>query len=148
MAVTHELPTPADTYESDLERKVRQTELAISMLLRIGVAISILVIIAGTVISFVHHPEYFTSTEAFDTVTGTSASFPTSPRAIFDGLLDLQGRAIVMIGLYLLILTPVMRVGVSIIAFAHERDRAFVVITAFVFLLLVGSLVLGKGAGG
>lgn len=136
--------TPVDT---EMDRKVRQTELAISVLLRVGVVVSILIIITGTVITFINHPDYLTSSAAFDTVTGTGATFPTSPAAIAHGLLDLQGRAIVMIGLYLLILTPVMRVGVSIIAFAHERDRAFVVITAFVFLMLVGSLALGKGGG-
>lgn len=136
--------TPVDP---EMDRKVRQTELAISVLLRVGVVVSILIIITGTVITFINHPDYLTSAAAFDTVTGTGATFPTSPADIAHGLLDLQGRAIVMIGLYLLILTPVMRVGVSIIAFAHERDRAFVVITAFVFLMLVGSLALGKGGG-
>jgi uncharacterized membrane protein len=150
MATTNEVPATAhDTAgESEVERKVRETELAISMLLRIGVGISIAIILAGSIITFVNHPDYFTSPAAFDAVTGNEASFPTSPAAILDGLRHLQGRAVVMIGLYLLILTPVMRVGVSIIAFAHERDRAFVAITAFVFLLLVGSLLLGKGAGG
>ena len=141
-------PVPSAAEEDARERRVRQTELAISLLLRGGVAISIVLIVAGTIITFVHHPEYLTSSTAFDGVAGTGASFPTSPAAIVHGLTHLEGRAIVMIGLYLLILTPVMRVGVSIIAFAHERDRAFVAITAFVFLMLVGSLLLGKGSGG
>lgn len=138
----------ASALEDARERRVRQTELAISILLRVGVVISIALIVAGTIITFVHHPDYLTSSAAFDSVTGTGAAFPTTPSAIFHGLAHLEGRAIVMIGLYLLILTPVMRVGVSIIAFAHERDRAFVAITAFVFLMLVGSLLLGKGSGG
>jgi uncharacterized membrane protein len=151
MAATHQLPgaeTNNEASRAEIERKVRQTELAIGVLLRIGVGISIAIILAGTIMTFANHTDYLTSTAAFHTVTDTDASFPTSPAAIFHGLLDLQGRAVVMIGLYLLILTPVMRVGVSIIAFAHERDRAFVAITAFVFLLLAGSLLLGKGSGG
>ena len=145
-AIAPHEPVPSD--EDARERRVRQTELAISILLRVGVAISIALILAGTIITFLHHPDYLTSSTAFDSVTGTGASFPTTPTAIIHGLAHLEGRAIVMVGLYLLILTPVMRVGVSIIAFAHERDRAFVAITAFVFLMLVGSLLLGKGSGG
>ncbi|MBN9492771.1 DUF1634 domain-containing protein [bacterium] len=150
MAILQERPDAiaAAEREAEIDRKVRQTELAISVLLRVGVVISIAIIIAGTIVTFISHPDYLTSADAYHRVTGASAGFPTTPAAIYHGLLDFQGGAIVMIGLYLLILTPVMRVGVSIIAFAHERDRAFVAITAFVFLMLVGSLVLGKGSGG
>ena len=47
-------------------------------------------------------------------------------------------------GLFLLILTPILRVGSSILLFWRQGDRLYVVITASVFLILIISLFLGK----
>jgi hypothetical protein len=64
---------------------------------------------------------------------------------VASGVLHLQGQAIVALGLVLLVATPVLRVAVSILAFAYQRDRAFILITSLVFLLLMLSFLLGKG---
>src|ERR1039457_335239 len=45
-----------------------------------------------------------------------------------------------MLGLLLLMATPVMRVAVSIFAFAAERDRRFVVIPLVLLLILLFSI--------
>jgi uncharacterized membrane protein len=50
-------------------------------------------------------------------------------------------------GLQLLNLTPVVRVGVSILAFRAQRDGTYVLITSGVFVLLLLSFVLGRTAG-
>jgi uncharacterized membrane protein len=63
------------------------------------------------------------------------------------GLRSLEGRSFVVLGLLLLIATPVMRVAVSIIAFAVQKDAIFVVLTTMVLLLLVLSFFLGKVEG-
>jgi uncharacterized membrane protein len=44
----------------------------------------------------------------------------------------------------MLIVTPIMRVAVSIIGFALQRDRAFVLITSAVLAILIVSFALGK----
>jgi uncharacterized membrane protein len=49
-------------------------------------------------------------------------------------------QAIIMIGLLILIATPVARVVFSLFAFALERDRAYVVITLIVLVVLLYSL--------
>jgi len=54
------------------------------------------------------------------------------------------GQGIVVVGLLVLLITPVLRVAVSIIAFLVERDRAFVFFTTTVLLLLLLSFVLGR----
>ena len=46
--------------------------------------------------------------------------------------------------LILVILTPISRVAVSIVAFAVEGDRRYVIVTSIVLAILVASLVLGK----
>ena len=48
--------------------------------------------------------------------------------------------AIAQAGLLVLVATPVVRVGVSLVAFALERDRLYAAITAAVLGLLLVSL--------
>jgi len=76
-------------------------------------------------------------------------SFPHSFDQIWAGLLALHPQAIIALGLMLLIATPVLRVAVSIVAFALERDARFVVITALVLvILLLSNVLLGDIVGG
>ena len=56
----------------------------------------------------------------------------------------MSARAIIQLGLLLLIATPVARVLFSAIAFALERDSMYVVITLIVLAILLYSL-LGSG---
>jgi len=44
----------------------------------------------------------------------------------------------------MLILTPILRVAVSIVAFAVERDRVFIAVTSAVLAVLLISFMLGK----
>jgi uncharacterized membrane protein len=66
---------------------------------------------------------------------------------VFDGLRHGRGQAIVMIGLLILIATPVMRVAVSILGFVYERDAPYFLITVLVLTLLILSFVLGRVEG-
>jgi uncharacterized membrane protein len=75
---------------------------------------------------------------------GPAGAFPRTADWILGGLLRLDGGAVIVAGLLLLIATPVLRVAVSIVSFSKERDRAFVVITSAVLGLLLLSLVLGR----
>ena len=72
-------------------------------------------------------------------------SFPRTLADIWAGLLILRPQAIIVLGLLLLIATPVIRVAVSVIAFALERDRLYVAITLAVLTILILSFLLGKG---
>lgn len=72
-------------------------------------------------------------------------SFPHSPGAMWAGLVGLHPQAFITLGLLLLIATPVMRVAVSVVAFAIEHDRLYVVITLVVLAILITSFILGKG---
>ena len=64
----------------------------------------------------------------------------TSMSAIVHGALGMSGRAIIQLGLLLLIATPVARVLFSAIAFALERDYLYVFITLIVLAILLYSL--------
>jgi len=129
------------------EERVRRVELTISNLLRAGVLASLLVVVLGTTVTFAHHPEYVRSHRDLSRLTGPAADFPHSLPAVVRGIRHHQGRSLVVAGLLLLIATPVLRVAVSIVAFAVQRDRVFVVVTSIVLAVLVTSFVLGRAGG-
>jgi uncharacterized membrane protein len=132
--VTHTTP-PEET---------RKIEAILSCLLRWGVTGSLAIIVLGTIITFVHHPSYHQSAADLQHLVGENAEFPHTLTQTWLALRDFHGQAIVIVGLLLLILTPVMRVTISIFAFAYEEDWNFVWITSIVLLFLLISFFLGK----
>lgn len=116
---------------------------AISNLLRFGVLFSISIVILGLIFTFVHHPQYVSSRADLGQLTNPAIVYPHTIRGVMAETLAERGQAIVMLGLLLLIATPIARVGFSVVAFLVERDRIYVVITLVVFALLVISLATG-----
>jgi uncharacterized membrane protein len=124
--------------------KVMSTEAAISGILRIGVAVSLVLLVAGTLLSFFQGGGYGTEPSDVRRLTGAGGAFPRTLHWLHSGLRHGNGQAIIVAGLLLLIATPVLRVAVSVLAYARERDRTFVVITLTVLLQLLVSFALGK----
>jgi uncharacterized membrane protein len=136
---------PSDVAEiADANESVRKIELVISTILRVGVTLSLLVIVTGTVISFVRHPGYVDSPKALLALTRPGQAMPRTLGEIFAGVAEGRGQAIVMAGLLLLLATPVIRVAVAILAFLAQKDRRFAVITTVVLCLLLLSFFLGR----
>lgn len=54
-----------------------------------------------------------------------------------------QPDAIFLLGLVVLVLTPLTRVLISVTMFVHDRDRPFIAITLFVLAMLLVSAVAG-----
>lgn len=110
-------------------------------LLRVGVVIAAAVAILGGVgylMANGHH------TVDFRVFQGEPAHL-TSVGSIVAAALAGRSDALVQLGLVLLIATPVARVAMSLVAFALQRDRMYVLITAIVLALLTFSLVGGHG---
>ncbi|MGA2990048.1 MAG: DUF1634 domain-containing protein [Candidatus Korobacteraceae bacterium] len=113
-----------------------QIELTIGTLLRVGVMLAAAVVLFGGVLYLVRYggmpvPNY-------KTFHGSGA--PRSISAIISESLALHDRAIIELGLLLLIATPVARVIFSAVAFAFEKDWLYVYITLFVLAVLLFSL--------
>jgi uncharacterized membrane protein YfcA len=72
--------------------------------------------------------------------------FPHTFGALWTGLLGLHPQAIIVAGLLLLIATPVLRVAISILAFALEHDGRYVLITCIVFAILLFSFIFVTGS--
>jgi uncharacterized membrane protein len=73
--------------------------------------------------------------------------FPTNPVEIWQGVTSLKPFALIMLGLVLLIATPILNVTVAAIEFIQQRNRAFSLISLFVLAVLVLSFFLGKAGG-
>ena len=73
----------------------RRSEVAISYLLRVGVVVSLLVVVTGTIVTFVHHPEYVRSSAAYVRLTAPRASPFRAPGDVIDGLRHMKGQAVV-----------------------------------------------------
>jgi uncharacterized membrane protein len=63
---------------------------------------------------------------------------------ILRGLLEFDAAAYLTMGLLALVATPFVRVIGSIIAFALERDRRYVLLTAAVLLVMCLGVLLGR----
>lgn len=130
--------------ELENEERVRKVEILISNLLRVGVLLSLALIVGGTILSLVRHPEYLSQGISFRNFIGSNDPVAHSLSEVVAGLASFSGQSIVTVGIVFLIATPVMRVGVSIFTFIYQHDRLYVLITTTVFSLLLLSFVLGK----
>jgi uncharacterized membrane protein len=134
-AAVGEMADLGPTEPSDEE--ITRLELAVSYLLRFGVALSLTITFVGLMLLLFTDP-----TEAVVRFTG--GFVPRSPWTVFAGLRLLRPKAIIDFGLILLILTPVFRVAVTAIAFILEHDWTYTAITIFVLAVLLTSFFLGQ----
>jgi uncharacterized membrane protein len=110
-------------------------EQVIGRLLQAGVILASIVVILGGTLLLVRHGAEATT---FSVFRGDSSHL-RSVGATFSGALHAEPSGIVQLGLVLLIATPVARVALTLAAFAAQRDRLYVAMTALVLtLLLIG----------
>jgi uncharacterized membrane protein len=110
--------------------------LMVSYVLVIGVTLSAAVIALGFALALVF---------GWRTSLAGGAMGPSDLAAFSDmpsGLMALRPSAITQCGLLLLLATPVVRVAASVVGFALEGDRLYVVITLVVLAILLGSIFL------
>jgi uncharacterized membrane protein len=97
-------------------------------ILRAGVLVSVAILLFGFVLAG---------------VTGHAISDETvRPRELAVGLYHFTPDAYLSLGVLLMIFTPVVRVLLSLLAFAKERDRTYVLLTGIVFVNLMVSVFL------
>jgi len=123
---------------------MQRIEMLISRLLLIGVAASMVTVFLGLALTFVHHPEYLKSAADLKRLTSPVAAFPHTIGEIARGVVAGRGQAVVAFGLILLLATPILRVVISLVGFALERDLTYSILCAAVLLVLFASFLLGK----
>jgi uncharacterized membrane protein len=108
---------------SAVERMVR-------LVLLLGVGVSVALMMAGMSLMVLRG-------QAVPTRVTPASELP-------HGLATLQADAYLSLGLVVLIATPFVRVGGSIIAFARDGDRRYVFIAAAVLAVMCLSVLLGR----
>ena len=114
-------------------------EQLIGRLLQLGVLVAAAVVVLGGAALLLHGG-------AARADFGEFRDAPSPLRSvagIVRGALALDSRAVVPLGLLLLIATPVARVALTLVAFALQRDRVYVALTAVVLALLLYGLLGG-----
>jgi uncharacterized membrane protein len=114
----------------------QRIEIIIGTLLRTGVILAAAVVLVGGILYLARHGHEVAN---YSTFHGEPESLK-SPKDIVHGVFEVSARAIIQLGLLLLIATPVARVAFSAVAFAIEHDYMYVVITLIVLAVLSFSL--------
>ena len=125
-------------------RDLYAVEKMVARVLQWGVGLSVSLLASGWALSLLGRGTEFASAGRRDEFLGAQVEFPRSFAALWDGLGQMDGRAIMMLGLGVLILTPLARVLSSLVVFISLRDRLYSALTAAVVALLALSLYLGK----
>ena len=118
------------------EKTDQRMDLIMSHLLRTGVLLSAMFVLAGGALYLLRHPTPVTDYHNFQ---GEPAEFRTVA-GIFHEVLALRGRGLIQFGLLLLIATPIARVVFAVFAFLWQRDWTYVVVTLMVLTILFYSL--------
>lgn len=114
-------------------------EYRVAALLRTGAALATVVVFIGGVFFLSRH---WQQTPDYHVFRGEPRDL-RSPAGIVREVLRPSGRAIIDLGLLLLILTPVSRVAFTLVAFLRARDRLYTAVTALVLAVLLYSLLGG-----
>jgi uncharacterized membrane protein len=114
----------------------RDVQLILGTLLRFGVVLSMAVVLIGGILYLFSHG---TAAVHYSNFKAERADL-TSIAAIFSGLINLNGKAIIQFGIVLLIFTPISRVVLSVFSFLLEKDYMYVLIGLIVLSVILFSL--------
>jgi uncharacterized membrane protein len=113
-----------------------QQEHIVGVLLRAGVTIAAIVVLAGGLTYLMQHGGQRPNYHQFQRLPDNLQSM----RVVVKNTLAFHSEAVIQLGLLLLILTPILRVALSAVSFAREGDRMYVMIALIVLAVLVSSL--------
>jgi uncharacterized membrane protein len=114
----------------------RRIETWVGAMLRTGVLVAATVVLAGGMLYLAQNhgprPDYrhFRGEPLRLTTLG----------GVLHGVASGDARSIIMLGLLLLVATPVARVVMCVVGFAFERDKLYVVVSSVVLVILLYSL--------
>ena len=118
-----------------LRKKVTDEDLekVIGQLLRYGVLLSSLVVLAGGIVYLIRHGRQLPQYGAF---TGEPDKM-RAPVPMWKAILNGEGRPLIALGLLLLIATPIARIVFSIFGYLVEKDYLYMLITGIVLVVIL-----------
>lgn len=123
-----------DSQQTDvMKTQSKDVNLLFSKILRVGVSVSATIIVIGLLKLFITGKSGYPGT-----------SYPYTVTELISGIIKFKSYAIILLGLLILLFTPIMRVIMSVFIFWQEKDYTYVKITLFVLLILIAGMLLGK----
>jgi len=113
-----------------------RVERVIGTLLRWGVILAAAVVLAGGVM---YLARYGSTIPDYRVFRGEPSDLRNVSGIVTDAV-SWRSRGLIMFGLLLLIATPMARVAFSVVAFALQRDRTYVMVTLIVLAALLYGL--------
>lgn len=117
----------------------------ISRVLRIGVAVSVALLAAGLLLGLVRGPLGHAEPGALDGLLDPDVGQPHTPADVWSSLRQGEAAGLVVVGLGVLVLTPLVRVVASLVTYARAGDRTYLAFTVVVLALLGLSAAIGAG---
>ncbi|AXY74045.1 DUF1634 domain-containing protein [Paraflavitalea soli] len=114
----------------------KNIESIMGSLLRYGVLIAALIVAAGASIYLWQHGA---GRPAYHVFEGEPKRL-TQIAAIWKNAMEGRGRALIQLGILVLIATPIARVLFSVVGFVLEKDLLYTFITLFVLAVIIISL--------
>ncbi|MFN0292103.1 DUF1634 domain-containing protein [Pedobacter helvus] len=114
----------------------RDIQSLVGNLLRVGVYLSMGIVIIGGLIYLFNHGNEKINYAHFDL---DKVSLKTVA-VIFSEVLTFKGAAVIQFGLLMLIFTPIARVLMAVVSFFIEKDYLYVLIGLIVFAIIMVSL--------
>ena len=102
----------------------QQVDQIVGNLLRVGVIVAAAVVLAGGALYLAQHGQ---TTPDYRVFHGEPAYLRGISGIVSDARAR-HGRGLILLGLLLLLATPIARVAFSVLAFALQRDRTYVVV--------------------
>ena len=120
-----------------MKQKKHDIQQLIGNTLRWGVSIACFIaFIGGIVYLYQHGGDPMVDYTHFDYDEAHPAAY-TTLAGIWQGLLDLTAQSWIQLGVIALILTPIMRVLLSLVDFLQEHDWLYAAITAVVLSIII-----------
>jgi uncharacterized membrane protein len=139
--MVHSWSPPADTMHSQSNEAMQRW---LGRVLRVGVATAAILVLFGLVLFVVQ--DHGHDRTSLDTALGRHTTVrPLHPADVLDGLGAGKPAAFIELGLLVLILTPIVRVAMTLVLFERQRDWTFVALSGVVLAILILGL-FGVGA--
>ncbi|WP_342648596.1 DUF1634 domain-containing protein [Mucilaginibacter sp. CSA2-8R] len=109
-------------------------EVIVGTLLRYGVMTASAIVLAGGIYFLIQHGQ--APVPSYHRFVGESVGFTTFS-GILKGVADLQAKAIIQLGVMVLIATPIFRILFSLVGFTLEKDKLYIAITLVVLCVIM-----------
>jgi uncharacterized membrane protein len=110
----------------------------LARLLKAGVILAFSVVSGGGIMFLYHHGRAEPALHVFQGEPGYLRTVP----GILQAGREWRGRAIIQLGILLMIFTPVVRVAFSLAMFIQQCDRTYAILTLIVLVVLLHSFLI------